>query len=1709
MNLLTNTMDVNITTFINPHLFWVTENSLDRLNILNNISSLLQKVNLNSNGIFETDEIVGITLDKKLVRASIEKVFCSANSDGHRYFCWLIDYGKLIEVDIVYKLPRDLQDISPQSKQICLQGICYLKDVLKLGVTGSIKNVATAIPSQASYDYSMELFRDYTKFTFEMIGEQNGVLFGDLLIYKDYQVLSLSEELCNKKLMIKDDKVFEEIKKDIHLYKKTYLSTIHQICRRQNTISNKTTSKIKCSEDLKYEDMDFNVGKPLLNGRRRNINLDSSNSSNASSNETMSENEQANSSFSSSENIIASLLQKRKDVFKERKLGVEEKNHSNLPPEERFSNMSQVRKILESLRKMKSNGSDSENSSFAPSTFSRKGPPKTVETLRKLAELRKNKSKEGATWKQVDSPVVCIEKTAGKRKLPPNINLMPAGSERNLKTKKKVSKVIRTPTISSTNSVAENQSISTNTETDTAKSEDPPADRPPLHFANFATSCNCKDCNIRYEDDDWDSSITFSDSKCKKQLSELVPIIKPPLLLKPADKELVEESGILSVEFSKMSQMQRHASRKKLVHGESIPSPAERISQIFLHNKIYATLSNLGYRATKGIQMHACPAITRNQHVFLIGDRKSGKTMAYLPVMCSFVLERDRYSQLDQMGGGPIVLILCNESKKCEEVHDLAKVLLKGTKHKLSLITYPGHANLSNIDMLVTMPSVLNNLLTSRAINFKRLCHLVFDDAGVLLKNHELLVNGFLSLCDKMLTHRSCPKSVQLVVCSEHWTVPIEKLLKRLNIPPLVCITNYMEAALYGKMVYTIKFLNSACKEQELKQLLKNDHKIVRSLVVCQPEEVEEVYNVLMLKGIDATPIKDDVKREDAMYLEEVWNNARPGSYHVLICSDYTFNTMFAITNVALLIHYSLPQTWSQYVRRFSCLLDNCASPLKMKSNNISIRSVVLIDEQCESRMSKFGAFMRSSLLWDQLGSNLRSYLDAVKLAEERSKQAELCAQIKIFGTCANFRCKYRHLADKTVDVDDHLPQNGSIKFTIADVWDVTTCAIKILESFDTNGNSVGKMRDREQEILNQLAACPRDRCVKTPITGQMYMYADEDVSGRCRLLNVEADSANVVLVDKGTKIKVDVAKLFQLSAELMNIPSQIHEVYLGNFVPPHHDSGFSSKAFTTLKHMMDEHRCCDMVFRADIQLQLGHNLWLEDVVEERELFDKSLPTMGFQLSRELLRGGLVRRDDQVLRRLYELCKQADISLPDYEIKRRKVVRKVAEQPTPRWAFLDTQRVNEVTFSSAISPDEFYVKLKKFHKSLSQLEKDIQQEIRKPFYPVPEKIEVGKCYLAKDDHSGNYSRAIVRNIDGDHALCFFGDYGDETVTELSELKHLSDVLLERLPFQTIQCKMFGVRPVDEKWDNAATDLLYELGFEPGTDVFRTLYVKTVSESDNGDLAGQKCYSVILKDGFNKRHLLNNLLVDCGYGVPINGAIEDFAVSEPSSGNESDHDSDDWIEDGRENEETLENFNLGDDLEVFIIDFGQFCTDNDFLTSERNEAGPKKVEDGARQLPVIKAAPEVDYLTPDCLWSQTDSFVRLTIQIPDVSDYTVSVSQGRVFNFCTYKAGKKYLLNLILFDRVKKTFQHSALGAVVKVTLAKHKDDATWPRLLYSKNRFRNIHFDIDTLNVDDEKKRRFLELPISDDDKDEDDNDLVYYCSDRGSEYDEDIAELD
>ncbi|KAG5893160.1 hypothetical protein JTB14_000421 [Gonioctena quinquepunctata] len=1708
---------------------------------------------------FYIGEIVAVRVQKKLCRAIIELVQIKERDSSNVYSCWLIDYGFMTETNTVFKVSPIIRKTPALALQASLYNVTYCGQRLNFNNSGEGEMVDYPVktPTSISHQIMLEILSTSETLQFKLEYKEDGIIFGDIL-YEDKhnQNRSLKDSLIEERVLQVNEVLFEEILESINDYKERNMTKIAQFCKSNQDILIRMTKSddigIKCDElakkylvEFEYDD-ELGLDRDEFSRRPfspRNKSINNTCSSLDLTTTSESDSSKPKESLSKRKRLLQTMVSYRNAKLESLECShlsqptdeANKENESVSPEGNSPGTRNRLKKLLEQMKKKKEQLKEEkqqpkEEKETLPETPKAKPtgtakiqffPAGSERTYfhSNIGKKERKKSSGGYSSTQYSSEdSSAYNNFHHKRKLPSQSFHQPAENCKNLK-KLPENHVVETSSLTVDNEIQGNTNGEVSkedsfeiseTEEETSVSTEPKpleaqgnGDR--VTTLNIKPHCNCKQCDHwTNEQDNWKNSY-------KAKVAKIVEGNKQVLFKEANDSR--NQVNILSLEYSSMSKMEKQAMTKLLVHSESIPNPVHLISKVSFHREIHQNLFNLDYRETKKIQSYSWPALFRNQHVCMVHGPQTGKTMAYLPVMCTFILEKaDRYESLLKISGGPIVIILGSNTKKCEEIYDLAKILLGKSRARVHLITYPlGHVNTSHIDLLVTTPPILDELIKSKAVNFKRLCHLILEDGDRILNHHHALTGKLLDLAQSVLKHRVCSRAVQLIVCSEHWTSRISNLLKRLQQVPVVCIGNHLEATLYGKMEFSMRFRNSANKEGELKALLKETYSICRSIIVCKEDEIEDVETILMLKGIDSVSISKDMKKEDIYHLEETWSRAKGGQYKVLVCSDFILNTMLSVTSASLLIHYSLPTSWSKFVKRFSCLLENCKSPLDSKEVRMVSHSVVLCDETCEGELPKFFSYINSTELKSQLPDKLQEYSRVLTQVEEEKKLEKaigFCDNLKLFGKCTKTRCPSRHIIGEALDISNHLPKCGRIQFKIVNVQDVTCFSIVLLQHIDGDGKV--SENDELQDITGDLSATLgiRRKKINQPIVGHQYAFYDlderEGVYLRCELLEVDNDCVKIKLFDKGAIISTMITRIYHLPKEFNdhNKPRSVIDAYLANYIPPYQDENFSAKSFFNLKHLLEKHDYKNVIFTADVHLQLSNALWLKNVCEEITLSDRVIP--GFQLSREILIKKLVAQHNDQLHNLYKLCIDAGITLPTYEKKRISPI-EVEEKIIPRWAFLDADQPEEIIFSAAISPDEIYVRLNKFSNLLYTMQKDIQKVIQKPYYPKVCEVKIGDVYLAKDPEVLEYSRVLVLNKDEEEALVFFVDFGNEAVVPASDLKYIQKEYITRLPFQSIQCKLHGIEPISKEWDGDITNTLYDYATEPYTDIFRSLYVK-VCHKETSHILGQRKYSVLLKDGFGEKNsLINQLFIDCGLAVPNSEVIEDFEipVSKSDASDESHGEEDEVMEirksmkevDGEERIDVQE-----DEFELFFNETDVDAEKKffDLIIYGRREEQPKMLN---RELPPITAAPPTDYSTPDIYWSQSESSIRISIKLTDVVDYKLTLTKARILNFRTVKNEKTYCVKLVLYETVD-TMQHTSPGPDIRITLTKTKE-IDWPRLILAKQRIRYIHYDLTTLKVE-ENKKKFLELPeeLKEEDSDDDVIDMMYTI---GSDLDSDL----
>lgn len=787
-------------------------------------------------------------------------------------------------------------------------------------------------------------------------------------------------------------------------------------------------------------------------------------------------------------------------------------------------------------------------------------------------------------------------------------------------------------------------------------------------------------------------------------------------------------------------------------------------------------------------------------------------------------------------------------------------------------------------DILICSPSTLLELMKQRETKLGRVVSLVLENTHILLQKYYSDTFAILHELQKITEKRTFNHGVQLTITSYQWTTEIEKIAKRLYYTPTVCIGVFVEAALYGKVRTKLTLAKSEEKLPLLKNVMLRQKKIV---ILCNTdEEVASIYDYLKNDTIFSVIFMDStttIKEQEE--LQDTWNiDTKPTA---LISTDHVlFSSCFInVHNANLVIQYSLPKSWTTFSQRFSLFLENYISPVAQtastKKHKKSVMQLFLDEENSDQLGRMIGLFKRLNVpITDDIMLVHQKLLSNRELEKIRSK-TELCEWLKLFGECLDVEaCKFRHHLNTDIDISNKIPQSGIVKFKILHMFDVTRLSIRIFKHTDSEGYS-HDITDRFSEIgalLNNLSDENTRKTVYDCKVGTICAYKEKDLFRRCivtkiletGVLNIPC-KVEIRLMDVGKILNVSVYDLFLLpSEELANIPPQYVEVYIANLIPPEQDIHWSDfariRAQKLLRHSGYENT--EHMFVGRIKLQLENTLWLNDVILTEYMEGKEYTRLTVKNS--LLKNNIVQENEKQLNELYSLCTKFNFTLPDYTLPLLKPKKSTPPQALPLWAHLENcEEYNMVYFCAGSNPQQFFIRLCKHEILFNKLTDEIQNIVKQPDYIQQVDVFEGRCYLAKDPKGEQYARVIVNKIDNNIAECFFVDYGDYGFIPKTELKYLSDNLLTKLPFQVIECSLFGVRSIEKQWSENAIDLLYEYATEPDSDLMRYLNVKVIQTDFPNVTKGRK-YSVLLIDSHIEKSIINKVLIDKNLAVGVKG-----------------------------------------------------------------------------------------------------------------------------------------------------------------------------------------------------------------------------------------------
>lgn len=159
----------------------------------------------------------------------------------------------------------------------------------------------------------------------------------------------------------------------------------------------------------------------------------------------------------------------------------------------------------------------------------------------------------------------------------------------------------------------------------------------------------------------------------------------------------------------------------------------------------------------------------------------------------------------------------------------------------------------------------------------------------------------------------------------------------------------------------------------------------------------------------------------------------------IVICADAHLAEL-QIQRAHILLHYSLPTSWTLFNYRYATLIGNYPifNEERSSSSNIQRRnmSVILLDEENNKQLPRLVDFMQKHQ--QQVHPKIMAVAKNIRQGMEKRRQRKgvpLCEQVLEFGECDNRECTQRHcLSEKDVDNRHDLPESGEIHLSILKV---------------------------------------------------------------------------------------------------------------------------------------------------------------------------------------------------------------------------------------------------------------------------------------------------------------------------------------------------------------------------------------------------------------------------------------------------------------------------------------------------------------------------------------------------------------------------------------------------------------------------------------------------------------------------------------------------
>ncbi|XP_075721228.1 uncharacterized protein LOC119160144 isoform X3 [Rhipicephalus microplus] len=1050
-----------------------------------------------------------------------------------------------------------------------------------------------------------------------------------------------------------------------------------------------------------------------------------------------------------------------------------------------------------------------------------------------------------------------------------------------------------------------------------------------------------------------------------------------------------EDAPYFSADFDscKLPAQLANSKARAVCHGSIAPQPITHLDKTCFDASLKERLRSLGFRRPSCIQSVVWPAVSTGRNVVAVATPHTGKTLAYLIPLVSRMLTEIDYHQLPT-GCGPLMLILTSTWQGAHRIYEQVNLLVEeNAKCPKCCILYAGGSEdgkeipiINGCDILVATPHSFLRFLNNYErliVNMYRCCHLVLDDGERLLDTFTAEVTAVLEEfleCQKK--RQSCLKFAQIIVCSTMWTSGLDWFLRTYIVQqtPLVILSSFSEAAIYAAVPTLACYVEPHAQNDALLNIVKGNAS--RKVVVCAAERETAIaaHHLLVSQDLYSLLLHDELPVAKISEVSSEWTSEHTKvDMPILVIQD----KVLPLTNIRdadVLVHYDIPElSQFNFGFRYSCIADHMRSFRDKDDFYTSERPVVhmILSSNNRSISVQLVEFL------NRLGSKVPDGLAQLASEEKEmrvssSAELPLCPNLKAFGRCerqsSESGCSYRH---QILPETDHapcwsyLPSQGSVRIAITKVTSASHFYAQILQQWNkpsgpASGNEPEVKENLElqeaKSLLNEYFSNVENRvpfdAKATPTVGQVYgLEASANQYERVLVTSVTSSnsapaSVTVTHLDYGGHSTVSASRLFHLPPKLTMIRPLAVEVYCCGMQPPDGDLSWTFQA---------DFRAHNLFFRkelvGEIVLRLGNTLWLDRLVFQEKLRFAGTRVSLQNMRTTLVKEGFANTNPSHMERLRKMATDAGVTVPALpaEVEGPSSLNNRLDTTLkhPCTTHLDTMDYNHVFLWKVMSPSHFYVQPCKFITNLDELEKNIENAVRRQTLKKLKSVHTGVLCIARCSNNGWYRGEVKEILNDEEVVVSFHDYGDfETCCVNNLLEPLPWMLL--LPYQALSCSLAGIGPTSGEWSPKAQSVLEDFGYDK--DFNRALCLR-VAKKKAGDWPGTSHYEVFLFDSCSSGRIgANDVLVKQGLAVPTEVPELDFDISVPHESfqkdevvleSESDDENDSVISDSKKFQKEYELCSLRYALQEI---FTQVHSEDDTVSDEEAE------DEAATELP---------------------------------------------------------------------------------------------------------------------------------------------------------------